>query len=329
MPGKNARIAKKVAAVKTVATVKAVEPVLTAAEQLQAWCAPGTDYWRMMKGEVSWADVMDMDDERRVANDPVYAAKVAAETAAWAESYRAHQASADARAAAAAADAAAEAAAVGKARGQLHAMTYGDVRAFADAQVPDSGLWYAAQAELQNRHWAFEEEELARHVCTCPNPDGADAVWDPPMGWECTCFKPLHRDASGAVEECRFFNSPMGCRMGTACPYTHVKRDISEIACRFEVSGVGCRPARGKTCPYKHSVGTVAPDWRAGGHSHDDDNVSVASGGSWRTAGAGGGGAAASVASEDGWTPVVAVRRQTTGPAARPPLHGAGRTWRK
>jgi len=316
--------------------------VLTAAEILQAHCAPGTDYWRMDQGLVSWADAMEEDENKRKAIDPVYAAEKAAEEAAWHEAYRKHWAEADQRAAEAKAAKAAEDAAVSDARISLRNATYGEVSKFLAAQVEDSRLWYVATAEIQNRNWAFEDMERLHHVCTCPNPDGPDAEWDPPMGWECECFKPLHRDAEGNVEECRFFNSPMGCREGTACPYTHVKRDISEIPCRFETSGVGCRPMRGKTCPYKHAPraapAPVVPAWRSDAGS---DAASVASAGSdgWRPAGAGwraagGGGRAADAASvasadSDGWH-VAGARAQRFGglPRAPPAAGGGGGGWR-
>ena len=304
---------------------------LTAAQTLQALCGPGTDYWRMDQGLVSWADAMEEDENERKARDPAYAAICAAEDAAWQVAYRKHWAEADERAAAALALKAAEDAAVVAARISLRSATYGEVSKFLAAQVEDSRLWITANAEIQQRNWAFEDEERARHVCTCPNPDGPDAEWDPPMGWECECFKPLHRDAEGNVEECRFFNSPMGCREGAACPYTHVKRDISEIPCRFETSGVGCRPMRGKTCPYKHAprvAQPVVPAWRADAGS-DAASVASADSGGWRVAGARQADAA-SVASadSDGWH--VAGARPAAGrfgglPRA-PPAAGGG--WR-
>ncbi len=303
--------------------------VLTAAETLQAQCAPGTDYWRMENGELSWADVVDEEEAKRVARDPVYAAAKAAEEAAWMVSYRKHWAEVDMRAAEAKAAQVAEDAAVNAARISLRSGSYGAVSAFLAAQVEDSRLWAVAKAEIQQRNWAFEDMERAHHVCTCPNPDGPDAEWDPPMGWECECFKPLHRDAEGNVEECRFFNSPMGCREGTACPYTHVKRDISEIPCRFETSGVGCRPMRGKTCPYKHAPraapAPVVPAWRSDAGS---DAASVASGGSdgWRGRGRAADAASVASADSDGWH-VAGARGQRFGGLPRaPPAAGGG--WR-
>jgi len=53
-------------------------------------------------------------------------------------------------------------------------------------------------------------------------------------------------------EECRFYNSPKGCRNGDDCPYEHVKRSLCEIRCRFLDTDRGCRPSRGVRCPYKH-----------------------------------------------------------------------------
>jgi hypothetical protein len=61
-----------------------------------------------------------------------------------------------------------------------------------------------------------------------------------------------HSDHSDEAEECRFFNSPNGCREGADCPYKHVERALSEIPCRFNGTARGCKPAFGKRCPYKH-----------------------------------------------------------------------------
>jgi hypothetical protein len=58
--------------------------------------------------------------------------------------------------------------------------------------------------------------------------------------------------AASPSEECRFFNSPAGCRNGDDCPYVHVKRSLGEIRCRFLDTERGCRPSRGVRCPYKH-----------------------------------------------------------------------------
>lgn len=62
----------------------------------------------------------------------------------------------------------------------------------------------------------------------------------------------IHLDENGEPEECRFFNSPAGCRNGASCPYKHKKRALSEIQCRFMGTDRGCRSGFGKKCPYKH-----------------------------------------------------------------------------
>ena len=96
--------------------------------------------------------------------------------------------------------------------------------------------------------WASEDYWAANH-CTCDHFD------EPISGpFECRCFVKLHLDADGVPEECRFFNSPMGCRDGANCFYKHVQRDICEIPCRFEAMEVGCHPGHGRKCPYKHSL---------------------------------------------------------------------------
>jgi hypothetical protein len=64
----------------------------------------------------------------------------------------------------------------------------------------------------------------------------------------------LHRDATGMVEICRFFNMPGGCRPkegGGACPYRHVAGAALEV-CRFFNSPRGCK--NGATCPFAHTA---------------------------------------------------------------------------
>ena len=92
--------------------------------------------------------------------------------------------------------------------------------------------------------WASEDYWAQNH-CTCMH-------FDEPGQFECRCFVKIHLDANGEPEECRFFNSPAGCRDGESCFYKHVKRDISEIPCRFESTEVGCNPGHGRKCPYMH-----------------------------------------------------------------------------
>jgi hypothetical protein len=53
-------------------------------------------------------------------------------------------------------------------------------------------------------------------------------------------------------EECRFFNTPRGCREGDDCDYLHIKRSMSDLRCRFLDTPRGCNPGFGRRCPYKH-----------------------------------------------------------------------------
>ncbi len=98
--------------------------------------------------------------------------------------------------------------------------------------------------------WA-SEEWWAKNRCTC--------TWEQidslPMGSDvpCLCYKRVHLTEDGEPEECRFFNSPAGCRDGAHCVYKHVERDPSTMPCRFEASAVGCNPGFGRKCPYMHT----------------------------------------------------------------------------
>ena len=56
----------------------------------------------------------------------------------------------------------------------------------------------------------------------------------------------------GELEECRYFNTPRGCREGDDCDYLHIKRSLSELRCRFLDTPRGCNPGFGRRCPYKH-----------------------------------------------------------------------------
>lgn len=62
--------------------------------------------------------------------------------------------------------------------------------------------------------------------------------------------KEIHLDENGEPEECRFFNSIHGCRVGADCPYKHIQRAQQEIECRFFKMPRGCRS--GANCIYKH-----------------------------------------------------------------------------
>lgn len=96
--------------------------------------------------------------------------------------------------------------------------------------------------------------EINRCTCTW---DQIDALT---MGSlvPCPCYKRVHLTEDGEPEECRFFNSPAGCRDGAHCVYKHVARDPSTMPCRFEASAVGCNPGFGRKCPYLHTKQQVA-----------------------------------------------------------------------
>ena len=135
----------------------------------------------------------------------------------------------------------------------------------------------------------------------------------------------LHRDATGEVEICRYFNMPGGCRPkegGGACPYRHVAGAAPEREeCKFFSSPRGCRS--GDACPFKHTV-AAAPSWRSAPvHAGSGEAFASARSGA---AAAAGGSRRSSVSTEasDGWQ--VAVPRfrpaaEAASSASRPPLH--------
>ena len=141
----------------------------------------------------------------------------------------------------------------------------------------------AAEAQLD-----FEREEASRaywaaHCCKCTVED-FEAMPGGAFPEVCPCYRKIHLDENGQPEECRFFNSPAGCRDGDQCVYKHTPRALCDIPCRFEATDAGCRPMRGKVCPYKHEhvhVPAVA--------APAEDGWTVAGGGSWRSPGGGGG----------------------------------------
>lgn len=111
-----------------------------------------------------------------------------------------------------------------------------------------------AEAEEDRKYmiasWA-SEEWWAKNRCTCT----WEMIDSLPMRSDvpCLCYKRVHLTEDGEPEECRFFNSPAGCRDGAHCVYQHVTRDPSTMPCRFEASDVGCNPGFGRTCPYMHT----------------------------------------------------------------------------
>jgi hypothetical protein len=98
--------------------------------------------------------------------------------------------------------------------------------------------------------WASEDYWSANH-CTCSQEVIEEYVYE--EGKPCACYQKIHLGADGMPEECRFFNSPAGCRDGSACIYKHVERDPATIPCRFEQSSAGCVPSHGRRCPYMHT----------------------------------------------------------------------------
>jgi hypothetical protein len=112
----------------------------------------------------------------------------------------------------------------------------------------------AAEAEEDRKYleasWA-SEDWWAMNRCTCT----MEEVDSLPMNSDipCLCYKRVHLTEDGEPEECRFFNSPAGCRDGEHCVYQHVTRNPAEMPCRFESSSAGCNPGFGRKCPYMHS----------------------------------------------------------------------------
>ncbi len=170
-------------------------------------------------------------------------------------------------------------------------------------------------AKDQMADWASEDYWAANH-CHCFNM--TEAAYDALSMGElrelelnpCACYTKIHLDTDGAPTECRYFNSPAGCRDGAKCFYKHVERCAADIPCRFESSSVGCHPPPGRTCPYKHTAPVAAAskpievmcrfDGRCNpkaGTACPFKHVKQGAGqGTWRSAGAaaaGGGGAAA------------------------------------
>ena len=163
--------------------------------------------------------------------------------------------------------------------------------------------------------WASEDYWWSKR-CTCTEEDIDNNNGGGPIPVTCPCYKKVKLDENGEPQECRFFNSPAGCRDGADCVYQHKKRDPSTMPCRFELSPVGCNPGFGRkcpymhtkeqtatetvlcrfdgrckpppgaTCPYKHSANAGAgASWRSSGSS----SSSSTAGNSWSRAGAAGG----------------------------------------
>ena len=136
----------------------------------------------------------------------------------------------------------------------------------------------------------------------------------------------LHRDATGEVEICRYFNMPGGCRPkegGGACPYRHVAGAAPEREeCKFFSSPRGCRS--GDACPFKHTV-AAAPSWRSAPvHAGSGEAfASARSGTSVAAAASSRRSSVSTAASDDGWQVAVPRFRPAAEAASmsRPPLH--------
>ena len=190
-----------------------------------------------------------------------------------------------------------------------------------------------AAAKDQMADWASEDYWAANH-CHCPKM--TEAEYDALSMGElrerelnpCPCYQKIHLDADGTPSECRYFNSPAGCRDGAKCMYKHVERSAADIPCRFEASSAGCHPPPGRKCPYKHTCAAAAPTVQAAevmcrfdgrcqpraGTSCPYKHVKQGAGqGTWRSAGAAGAAAGAAAGggaapADDAWR--ISTKRQ-------------------
>lgn len=162
--------------------------------------------------------------------------------------------------------------------------------------------------------WASEDYWWSKR-CTCTEEELDNHNGGGPISVTCACYKKVKLDETGEPQECRFFNSPAGCRDGADCVYQHKKRDPATMPCRFELSPVGCNPGFGRKCPYMHSKEPTAtetivcrfdgrckpPPGATCPYKHTAQTVS----GSWRcssAAAAAAGAAAAAPTSSNSWS---------------------------
>jgi len=213
----------------TAAVTKPVlaEPTMDAITWYQNWCLTDPIQVALSNGTMSWADTLDPEplptpEEAAAfsAAQAAYAATVAERRAGAAEEER--------------------------------------LQAIQDAEES------AKAVKDQYAEWASQDYWRANH-CTCYKDMTYEEFEALSMGelramdeGECACYKKVHLDENGEPEECRFFNSPAGCRDGADCFYKHIERDPSQMPCRFEASAVGCNPGFGRKCPYMHSKPQVA-----------------------------------------------------------------------
>lgn len=155
--------------------------------------------------------------------------------------------------------------------------------------------------------WASEDYWWSKR-CTCTEEELDNHNGGGPISVTCPCYKKVKLDETGEPQECRFFNSPAGCRDGADCVYQHKKRDPATMPCRFELSPVGCNPGFGRKCPYMHTKEPTAtetivcrfdgrckpPPGATCPYKHTAQTVS----GSWRTVGA----AAATSSCSNSWS---------------------------
>lgn len=107
--------------------------------------------------------------------------------------------------------------------------------------------------------WASEDYWWSKR-CTCTEEALDNNNGGGPIPVTCPCYKKVKLDENDEPQECRFFNSPAGCRDGADCVYQHMKRDPATMPCRFELSPVGCNPGFGRKCPYMHTKEPTATE---------------------------------------------------------------------
>ena len=187
-----------------------------------------------------------------------------------------------------------------------------------DYRIESMWDWIRAQKEYQDQ---TEEEFEALGM-------GWESYWEDKYEAYLETVLPgsLHRDATGEVEICRYFNMPGGCRPkegGGACPYRHVAGAAPEREeCKFFSSPRGCRS--GDACPFKHTV-AAAPSWRSA-PVHAGSGEAFASARSGTSASTSAGAAASrrssvSTAASDEWQVAAPRFRPAAEAASRPPLH--------
>ena len=118
----------------------------------------------------------------------------------------------------------------------------------------DSGLSWGEACDIGND--AYYQDLGAKYLTRQRELDAAAGGAATGPCWAATGGGGSAAAAAAAVrtelEECRYFNTPRGCREGDDCDYLHIKRSLSELRCRFLDTPRGCNPGFGRRCPYKH-----------------------------------------------------------------------------